>query len=144
MNDKEATQPEQSPEIVGARSKPKEKTYPLETAEGGWVRIKRLDHGHATERMDEILTFKSGTQPGTSVRVLSNWKARLYDFANCIVDHNLGDAETGMKFDFSKEKDVRELDEDIGDEIQGLINKHHGRVEIEETDEDDIPEKDPN
>lgn len=130
--------------IVGARSKSKEKTYELETAPGGWVTVRRLNHGQATERMDEILMFRPGSSPDTSVRVLSNWKARLYDFANCIVDHNLGDVETGLKFDFSKSQDVIDLDEEVGDEIQTIINRHHGRVEIEETEDDDVPETDPN
>lgn len=135
---------EQKAQIVGARSQPKEKTYQLTTAPGGWITVRRLNHGQATDRMDEILMFREGNRPGSAIRVLSNWKARLYDFKHCIVDHNLGDAETGVKFNFANQKDIEELDEDIGDEIQAFINRHHGRVEIEETDDDDIPEKDPN
>lgn len=130
--------------IVNARSKPQQREYPLESVEGGFVIIRRLKHGESTARLDEILSFKEGTTEGTNLRVLSNWKARLFDFATCIVDHNLGDVETGIKFDFSKEEDVYELDEDVGDDIQSLINKHHGRVSVEETEEDDVPETDPN
>lgn len=135
---------ERSNGIVSAVSKPRQKVYDLESAPGGWVEIRRLKHGESTERLDEILFFREGSTPGTSVRLLSNWKARVYDFGHCIIDHNLGDAETGMKLDFTKEKDVRELEENVGDEIQALINTHHGRVSVEVTEDDDVPETDPN
>lgn len=135
---------EKDTNVVSARSKPREKRYSLESVDGGWVVIRRLKHGESTERLDEILEFRRGAEPGVNLRVFSNWKARAYDFAHCIVDHNLGDAETGMKLDFSKPEDIADLDENIGDEIQGLINTHHNRVTVQESDEDDVPEKDPN
>jgi hypothetical protein len=133
-----------SEKIVGAKAKPQQKEYPLESAPGGFVVLRRLKHGESTDRLDEILAFKEGPSPGVNLRVLSNWKARLFDFEHCIVNHNLGDEDTGVKFDFRKEDDVYELDENVGDEIQGLINQHHGRVEIEEDEDDDVPETDPN
>lgn len=131
-------------ELVNARSTSTEKTFDLESVDGGWVTIRRLKHGESTERLDEILSFRPGVSADTTVRVLSNWKARIFDFSHCIVDHNLGDESGGTKFDFSKEADVYELAEDIGDEIQGIINGHHGRLAIEMSEDDDIPESDPN
>lgn len=108
------------------------------------MEIRRLNHGESMERLDSILAFKQGAQEGSSVRVLSNWQARVFDFAHCIVDHNLGDAETGLKFDFKKSQDIADLEENVGDEIQAWINRHHGRISFAETEEDDAPESDPN
>ena len=131
-------------DIVSAKFKPKQKKYELESAPGGWVSIRRMNHGEATERFDTIVAFQAGPTSGTSVRSLSQWRARLFDFEHCIVDHNLGDAETGLKFDFSKPQDVADLEEEIGDEIQRIINQHHGRQSSEESEADESPETDPN
>lgn len=123
---------------VEAKASRNKKRYFLTTIDGGWVEIVRMDHGQSLARLDDILMIElhdDGSQSGKA----SNVKGRHFDFANCIVDHNL--ALDGKQCDFYDSADVDALDEDIGDEIQLFINQHHGRVGSVD---DDGPESDPN
>ena len=114
---------EEAEGIVAATTKRGTRRFRLYSAPGGWVELRRLTHGEAIERLDLIVV-----KGDDGKERLSNYRARLYDFAHCIVNHNLGDAESGRKLDFTKAKDVLELDEEVGNEIQVYINTYHGRV----------------
>lgn len=118
-------------EIVEAGFRQSEKTYELESIEGGWVTLKRLNHGQSNELADLRLTFVPGRGEGedentatarTSIKI-----GRHYSFSRCISNHNLG--ADGKKFDFSKRRDVDALDPTIGDEVADLIDKHNETIE---------------
>ena len=116
-------------ELVEAGFKPVEKTYELEKVEGGWVSLRRLNHGQSNELTDLRLMFVPGDDDEEeSARARTSIKVgRHYSFSHCIVDHNLG--ADGRKFDFKKRRDVDNLDPMIGDEVADLIDKHNETIE---------------
>ena len=122
---------------VEGKASQKKKRYDLTTVEGGWVELRRMNHGVSLERTDNVLVMSMHEDGSRSVRA-SNVLGRRFDFANCIIDHNI--AFGGEPCDFSDEETVDNLDEDIGDEVQHFINLHHGRA----VPGGEGPESDPN
>lgn len=70
---------------------------------------------------------------------LMNEKVTLFEFANCIVDHNLqylenpADKSSVFLLDFTKPEHVKMLDGRVGDEIDELINDLNNFEDDEET-----------
>jgi hypothetical protein len=112
--------------MARATHRQQEKRYDLEKAEGGYVTLRRLNHGEKLDRLDESMHFESGEGDNAKVFV-STARTRLFDFAHCIIDHNLEDDE-GKKLDFKNPVDVRRLDGAIGDEIAEKINNHNETI----------------
>jgi hypothetical protein len=123
--------------IAVAKASYEGERFDLKTAPpDGFVVLKRLSYGQkmfrrgllSKARMETAATgnraerranAKKGT---TSVELeLTNSRVTLFEFSNCIVDHNLQDA-MGEKLDFSNPDHVQMLDGRIGEEIDELIN----------------------
>lgn len=113
--------------------------FDLDSVEGGWVQLRRLSHGEQIQRRSFL--SKSRMHLGGGNRAerrarnnegmmaeleLSNEKVSLFEFAKCIIDHNLeylDDAGNVKKFDFKIPQHVQMLDGNIGQEIDQLITE---------------------
>jgi hypothetical protein len=80
--------------------------------------LKRRDM--AAKYMQEFGTGRSNTNKIT-IDIL-NEASRKYDFAHCIIDHNLED-DKGNKLDFSNSLSLEILDPRIAAEIENEIDK---------------------
>src|SRR5687768_3211056 len=110
----------------------------LKTLAGGFVMLQALPFGKMLERrekaskmsMDQSDGKKKGGTQRVNFDLMQRW-ARTFEFANCIVDHNLEDAN-GQKLNFSLAGTLDILDPKIGAEIEAYIDE----LNQEEDDED--------
>ena len=103
--------------------KPQEKKYDLEKAPGGWVELRRLNHGQSNALSDQRLTFRASKEAAEGEAKIDTRGGRHFAFAKCIVDHNL--TSDGTKIDFTKRRGVDSIDPIVGDEIADLIDAHN-------------------
>lgn len=69
------------------------------------------------------MSFQGGSGRGMAGELqMVNAAVQQYEFANCIVEHNLED-ESGTALDFKNPSHVAMLDPRIGDEINRHIDK---------------------
>jgi len=109
----------------------------LKTLSGGFVMLKALPFGKLLERrekgskmsMDQNKDKKQNQR--VSFDLMQRW-ARGFDFANCIVDHNLEDG-SGNKLNFSLQGTLDILDPKVGAEIEEYIDELN-----QEEDDDDL------
>jgi hypothetical protein len=101
----------------------------------GYVVLKRLSYGQQMFRRGLLSKAKMETggsgnradrrdrakQGFTAELELMNEKVTLFEFKNCILDHNLED-ENGQRLDFGNPEHVKKLDGRVGGEIDDLIN----------------------
>lgn len=112
----------------------------------GFVVLKRLSYGQQMFRRSLLSKAKMETGGGgnradrrananrgfMAELELMNEKVTLFEFANCITDHNLDDAN-GQRLNFSNPEHVKMLDGRIGEEIDELINDLNNFEADEET-----------
>lgn len=114
------------PEKVVLKSLPANPKVPSPEGDAGFVMIRRFSYGEkmAKRSFNSKMTVKStrGKKDAESVIDTFNEKSDLFDFANCIVDHNLTDS-LGRKLDFRNEKDVKALSGQVAEEIQTAMDK---------------------
>lgn len=104
----------------------------LKTLEGGWVDIKQFAFGQTLSRREGLMEQTQHIDPKrkaddtieVKIKMLQE-KSTKYDFATCIVDHNLEDAN-GRKLDFANPMTLDALDTRIGTEIEYWIDKLNG------------------
>jgi hypothetical protein len=122
--------------------------FDLQTAPpDGFVVLKRLSYGQKMFRRSLLSKAQMKTGGGGNNRAerraqanqgfmaeleLMNEKVTLFEFQNCITDHNLQDAN-GQKLDFGNPEHVKMLDGRIGEEIDELINDLNNFEADEET-----------
>jgi len=120
--------------------------YDLKNLEGGWVELKQLSFDQMLERRDKALRMSMEQEaPNRAARrnrqqsmmqkidleSASRW-TRQFEFANCIVDHNLED-DKGVKLDFNNPMTLSILDPKVGQEIEDRIEELN-----EEADEESL------
>jgi hypothetical protein len=112
--------------------------FDLKMCPGGFVMLKTLPYGQTLERRDNAMRMSMEQSPGrkrdeTQRLDLEMMQAvtRQYEFANCIVDHNLED-ENGTKLDFSTPFGLKMLDPKIGEEIERYIDELHSDEDLED------------
>ncbi len=121
-------------DLVEASFKPREEQFDLESIEGGWVKLRRLNHGDSNELSGLRIAFtlrgedKEKDEDASALARTTIKLSRHYSFSRMIVDHNLG--KNGKKYNFSKRRDVDDLDPVIGDEIANLIDNHNETLEV--------------
>lgn len=105
----------------------------LKSCEGGWVDLRQLPFHDMLIRRDKSTNLSMEMSNGKAkddearrmgIEMANLWTAQ-FEFANCIVDHNLEDDE-GNKLDFSEKavsKTLRILDPKIGSEIERYIDE---------------------
>lgn len=106
------------------------KHFELETCEGAWVDLRTLSFHEMEMRKDiagRMYAEQLGTESDDSGRAYfesMNVAVTEFEFANCVVDHNLfKDEEETQKIDFRKPMIHWDLDPKIGEEISGFITK---------------------
>lgn len=115
--------------------------------EAGFVELKKLPYGGILIRRDmsskmimEQRARRKGQKadPDEVQKVemeLMQEVTRMYEFANCIVSHNLTDVN-GNPLDFSKPVHVKSLDPQVGQEIETYIDEMNR--ELTEDEEEDF------
>jgi hypothetical protein len=108
-------------------------TVNLKTLPEGYVVLKRMSFGEKLDRraMSASMEVPMGRSGGRNRKgrqddaratmALMQAKVTLFEFAHCIVEHNLED-ERGRTLDLSSESD-KKLDPRIGDEIDQAISE---------------------
>jgi hypothetical protein len=92
----------------------------------GFVVLKRLNYGDKLRRQDIYMQMQmridsKGSAGDLSMSAAAE-KVAQFEFARCVVDHNLED-ESGRKLDFKSPADVIRLDPRIGEEINGYLTE---------------------
>lgn len=111
--------------------------YELKTLPGGFVELRPLPFGKVLERREKAsrMSMEQQQRKGSSQKInfdlMQRW-ARSFDFANCIVDHNL-EGDDGQKLNFSLPNTLEILDPKIGSEIEKYIDELN-----QDEDEDDL------
>lgn len=95
----------------------------------GFLSKAKMETGAAGNRAERRERSK---QSFTTELELMNSKVTLFEFANCIIDHNLTDIN-GEKLDFKNPSHVEMLKGGIGEEIDELINDLNNFEADEET-----------
>lgn len=101
--------------------------FDLKTAPpDGFVEIRRMTYGEYLRRRQMGSNMKlssGGKQQGfEGTMQLVNQQVTEYEFAMCVMDHNLTDAND-TKLDFKKPATLQYLDPRIGEEISTYIDK---------------------
>lgn len=100
--------------------------FELKTLPEGFVVLRRLTYGQKLKRraMTGSMTMRSerGKRDFEAEMQLINEAASQFDFANCVVDHNLEDQD-GRKLNLGSKQDLQKLDPRVGDEIETLMDK---------------------
>lgn len=101
----------------------------LKSLPEGFVMLRQLPFGRILTRRDKASRFlqqmNPNSKPGdiTQLQIdILNEASRQYDFANCIVDHNLED-RFGNKLDFGNPMTLDILDPKVGQEIERYIDE---------------------
>lgn len=99
--------------------------FELKTCKEGFVVLRRMNYGEMLERrtLAGKLNF-TGAQGQKDMQAYLNMANRVvteFEFKNCIVDHNLTDANE-QPLDFHSSLTINSLDPRIGDEISSLID----------------------
>ena len=101
--------------------------YELKSCPGGFVVLRRLTYGQWLQRQQDALSMsveqhgKKGNRDLRADMQVMGKKVALWEFANCIVEHNLEDG-SGQLLNFKQEFTLEVLDPRIGQEIGDLIS----------------------
>lgn len=99
----------------------------LKTCPGGYVILKRLTYGAKLQRSQEAMRMSMEMKRGRGKREqkadidMLTTASTLFDFRNCIVEHNLED-DNGRMLNLHDQADVSQLDPRVGEEISQLID----------------------
>lgn len=102
--------------------------YDLKSCPEGYVLIKRMSYGEKLERRKwtskmEVLAERGSNSAKSTIELFKE-EQELYDFAHCIAEHNLTDAD-GRPLLFSNPMDVKRLAGRIAEEIGTYIDKEN-------------------
>jgi hypothetical protein len=101
--------------------------FELKTAPpDGYVVLRRLTYGESLAR-EAMMTKFTVDGNASSKEFLGDVKidqegVALFDFAHCIVEHNLQEAGTERLLNFKNAADVKKLSKSVGKEIGDLID----------------------
>lgn len=101
----------------------------LKTLEGGFVELKQLSFDQILERRDKAMRMsmeqtpnrKSTDKAKIEFESAMQWD-RFFTFSNCIVEHNLEDAN-GKPLNFNNPMTLKALDPKVGSEIEKYIEE---------------------
>lgn len=109
--------------------------HDLKSCPEGFVTLRRMTYGQVVQRraLSKLSLLMEGKKNVTGELAMASKEVSLFEFAHCIVDHNLEDA-TGRRLNLSLEVDFNQLDPRIGQEIEGFIsdmNNFDGEAETQ-------------
>jgi hypothetical protein len=97
----------------------------LKSCPEGYVELRRMSYGEVLRKrqMGTTMSLQQGSD-GDTQGVMEMVQRRMteFEFAKCVVDHNLED-ENGKTLDFKKSNTFDRLDPRIGEEIGEEIDK---------------------
>ena len=100
----------------------------LKSLEGGYVVIKRMNFGEKSQRqalMDGV-KFKTGNGKNKDFEGelrMANARVTAYEFATCILEHNLEKDDQGTLLNLASASDLATLDGRVSEEIGILIDE---------------------
>jgi hypothetical protein len=103
--------------------------FDLKSCPGGFVVLRRMSYGKYLARQEMALKLKVQAQQkkGSSFEgemAMANKIVTVFEFKECVVDHNLTDA-SDAPLNFASEHTLEILDPRVGNEIGSLINNMH-------------------
>jgi len=100
--------------------------FDLKSCPGGYVVLRRLTYGQYLQRREMAAKMQFSGKPGSGdvqgELAAANRKVVEFEFANCIVEHNLEDND-GNILDFRQAWSVQAIDPRIGEEIGSHIDE---------------------
>ena len=110
--------------------------FELKTLEGAYVVLRRMSYNAYLIRRDMLMKIQlasrgGGADVGLGSMQMMNHRVAVFDFKECVVDHNLEDAN-GNQLDLTKESTFRTLDPRVGTEVSDLISDMNEPLEDEE------------
>jgi hypothetical protein len=106
--------------------------FELETLEEGEITLRRMSFSAFLHRQDIMMKMqieaKEKGDPVGMTMSMGNLETALFEFKECLVDHNLTDAN-GNKLDFTKASTFKILDPRVGEEVQDKIQKMNRYLE---------------
>ena len=110
------------------------KRFELKTCDEGFVVLRRMSYGQILQRRMFTKLEIEGSGRSKDFRgemAMANVKVTEFEYAKCIVDHNLEDAG-GRKLDLTRASDFNQLDPRVGQEIESYISEMNNFEEEEE------------
>jgi hypothetical protein len=111
----------------------------LKSLPEAFVRLRKLTYGEILERrafMKLSVTGDNKKSKGLEGEIaMANRRVQEFEFARCIVDHNLED-ESGRKLNLGNPTDLNRLEPQVGQEIEKLIDDRNNFDPNEEADAD--------
>jgi hypothetical protein len=108
----------------------------LKTLDDAFVRLRKLSYGEVLERrsfMKFAVSSDGKKNKGLEGEIaMANRKVQEFEFARCIVDHNLED-DNGRKLNLGNRADLDRLDPRVGQEIEQLISERNNFEPDEES-----------
>lgn len=100
--------------------------FDLKSIEGGFVELRHMTYGEWLHRRDMATKMALVGDPRKNDSKVSidalQTETTLYEFAKCVVDHNLTDDQE-VKLQLGKKEDFAKLHPKIGEEIQSYITE---------------------
>jgi len=101
--------------------------FELKTVPGGFVELRRMPYGKYLTRQEMALKLQvrgSSRQNVEGEMAMANKVVSVFEFKECIVNHNLTD-DNDNPLDFRSPVTLEMLDPRVGDEIGQHINEMH-------------------
>jgi hypothetical protein len=105
--------------------------HALKSLPGAWVKLRRMTYGERLHRSDIAMTMSMQqenrrNQVGGKLEIKqAQTSVGEFEFATCVVEHNLEKDEAGTAFNFRNGVDFQLLDGRVGEEIAALIEQMH-------------------
>lgn len=109
--------------------------FELESLPEGFVVLRRMSYGeHLKRKSMTTMSIASGMSKKDVQGTLhvANEEVTLYEFAKCVVEHNLEDSD-GRLLNLSMKSDLQKLHPKIGQEIEKYISQMN---DLDDQDED--------
>lgn len=92
----------------------------------GYVVLRKMTYGQKLTRQQNAMKMQMEMQRGRKGNAKANMEmltlqSTIYDFQNCVVEHNLTD-EAGSPLNLNDQFDVSRLDPRVGEEISSYID----------------------
>jgi hypothetical protein len=109
--------------------------HDLKSLEDGFVVIRRMNQGEKMQRQGKMSGMKvTGSRKSRDFQgelELANQRVTEFEFATCVVEHNLED-EDGRPLNLASTVDLAKLDGKVGEEISTYIDKLNQFTEDDE------------
>lgn len=89
----------------------------LQTVEGGFVELRRLNYGQMLHRRDMTAKMHQTGNDDKTYATIDNYAVTMYEYKHMVVDHNLED-ENGRKLNLTDPNDITKLDPRVAGEIE--------------------------